>query len=254
MKGFSRAILGLLFLVSASGLAFAQKGLKLGIVALPQTTWMLNDDDLTVPQDQFKYKTTFGMSAGPSVGYHFGDGIGVKVNFIYSAEGQKYTNYNSEGTLVNHTRRLNYMKVPLFISINSGTEIHKLIFAADLGFQANFLLRARYYNDDQSYTPDEILFNPNVRDYPSSYKQYSLFNYGPVAAVGVDIKLAYNIMGNIRLRGDYTLGDVENKDAAYKLYTNGIPDDVRIWGEDRPFTRNLTGGLMLGLTYTITDY
>jgi hypothetical protein len=46
-------------------------------------------------------------------------------------------------------------------------------------------------------------------------------------AVGVDIKLAYNIMGNIRLRGDYTLSDAENKNAAYKLYTNGIPDDIQ---------------------------
>ncbi len=252
MKGISRAVLGLLILVSASGITFAQKGLKLGIVALPQTSWMLNGDDMDVPQDQFKYKTTFGMAAGPSVGYHFGDGIGFKLNFIYSAEGQKYTNLNGEGTLVNHTRRLNYMKIPLFFTLNTGTEIHKVVFALDLGFQANFLMRARYYNDDQSYTPDDILFNPNVRDYPSSYKQYSLFNYGPVAGVGVDIKLAYNIMGNIRVRGDYTLGDVENKDAAYKLYVNGIPDDVRVWNETRPFTKNLTGGLMFGLTYTFT--
>lgn len=254
MKGISRAVLGLLIVITASGAVFGQKGLKLGVVALPQTTWMLNKDDMDVPQDQFKYKTTFGMSAGPSVGYNFGDGVGFKLNFVYSAEGQKFTNFNSEGTLVNHTRRLNYMKIPLFFTLNSGTEIHKVIFALDLGFQVNFLMRARYYNDDQSYTPDDILYNPNVRDYPSSYKQYSLFNYGPVAAAGVDIKLAYNIMGNIRLRGDYTLGDVENKNSAYKLYTNGIPDDVRVWSETRPITSNLTGGLMFGLTYTFTTY
>jgi hypothetical protein len=254
MKGISRVVLGLLAIVLATGAVYGQKGLKLGVVALPQTTWMLNDDDLSVPQDQFKYKTTFGMAVGPSVGYNFGDGIGLKLNFIYSAEGQKYTNVNSEGTLVNHTQRLNYMKVPLFFTLNTGTEIHKVIFALDLGFQANFLMRARYYNDDQSYTPDEAINNPDVYDYPSSYKQYSLFNYGPVAAAGIDIKLAYNIMGNIRLRGDYTLDDVENKNAAYKLYTNGIPDDIRIYDESRPETKNLTGGIMFGLTYTFTTY
>jgi Outer membrane protein beta-barrel domain len=254
MKGISHAVIGLLIVVSAFGSVFAQKGLKLGIVALPQTTWMLNKDDQTVPQDQFKYKTTFGMAVGPSIGYHFGDGVGLKFNFIYSAEGQKYTNFNGEGTLVNHTRRLDYMKIPLFISLNTGTEFHKVVFAADLGFQVNFLMRARYTNDDQSYTPDEILYNPNVRDYPSSYKQYSLFNYGPVASVGADIKLAYNIMGNIRLRGDYTLQDAENKDSAYKLYTNGIPDDVRIYDQKRAITNNLTGGLMFGITYTFTTY
>jgi Outer membrane protein beta-barrel domain len=254
MKGFSRVVLGLLIVISATSMVFGQKGLKLGLVALPQTTWMLNKDDMTVPQDQFKYKTTFGMAAGPSVGYHFGDGIGLKVNFIYSAEGQKYTNFNSEGTLVNHTRRLDYMKIPLFVSLNTGTPTHKVVFALDLGFQVNFLMRARYRNDDQSYTPDEILFNPNVRDYPNSYKQYSLFNFGPVAAAGVDIKLAYNIMGNVRFRGDYTLKDAENKNSAYKLYTNGIPDDIRIYDEARPITKNLTGGLMFGITYTFTAY
>lgn len=254
MKGISRAFFGLLIVISVSTNVFAQKGLKLGIVALPQSTWMLNKTDMDVPQDQFKYKTTFGMAVGPSIGYHFGDGIGLKFNFIYSAEGQKYTNFNSEGTLVNHTRRLDYMKIPLFLSFNTGTEIHKVVFAADLGFQVNFLMRARYFNDDQSYTPDEILYNPNVRDYPSSYKQYSLFNYGPVASLGMDIKLAYNIMGNVRLRGDYTLGDVENKNSAYKLYTSGIPDDVRIYDESRPITNNLTGGLMFGITYTFTAY
>lgn len=254
MKGLFRAVLWLLVVVASTGSAFGQKGLKLGMVALPQTTWMLNKDDMDVPQDQFKYKTTFGMAAGPSVGYNFHDGIGFRLNFLYSAQGQKYSNYNSEGTLVNHTRRLNYLKVPLFISLNTGTEFSKVILAADLGFQVDFLLRARYYNDDQSYTPDEILFNPNVRDYPSTYKQYSLFNYGPTAALGLDIKLAYNVMGNIRVRGDYSLTDAENKDSAYKLYTNGIPDDVRIWDEARSVTNNLTGGLMIGVTYTFTEY
>lgn len=254
MKGFFRVVVGLLIGFAFSANVFGQKGLKLGVVALPQTTWMLNKDDQSVPQDQFKYKPTFGMAAGPMVGYNFGDGIGFKLNFIYSAEGQKFTNYNSEGTLVNHTRRLNYMKIPLFISLNTGTEYSKLIFAADLGFQVNFLMRARYYNDDQSYTPDDILFNPNVRDYPNTYKQYAIFGFGPVASVGMDIKLAYNIMGNIRFRGDYTLSDAENKNAAYKLYTAGIPDDIRIWSEGRAMTHNLTGGIMLGITYTFTEY
>ena len=74
------------------------------------------------------------------------------------------------------------------------------------------------------------------------------------SSVGLDIKLAYNIMGNIRLRGDYNLSDAENKNSAYKLYTNGIPDDIRIWDESRAVTNNLTGGLMIGITYTFTEY
>jgi hypothetical protein len=253
MKGAFRIVLVLLVVMGASQVAMGQKGLKLGVIALPQSTWMLNSDDMSVPQDVFKYKKTYGMAAGPMVGYNFGDGIGFRLNFLYSAQGQRFTNINSEGTLVTHTRRLNYLKVPLFLSFNTGTEFNKLVFAVNLGFQANFLLRARYYNDDQSYTPDEVLFG-NIRDYPSTYKQYSLFNYGPVADIGLDIKLAYNIMANVHVRGDYTLSDAENKNAAYKLYTNGIPDDVRIWSETRAITNNMNVGLMLGLTYTFTTY
>lgn len=254
MKGYSRAFLALLF---AFGLLTtstqAQKGLKLGFVALPQTTWMLNSDDMDAPQDVFTYETTFGMAAGPMFGYNFGDGIGFKLNFLYSAQGQKYSNKNAEGTWVEHTRRLNYLKVPLMFGFNTGTEFNKVIFAFNVGFQGNLLLRAREYNDDQSYTPDEALFD-NVTDYPSTYRRYSWLDYGPMVDFGLDIKLTYNIMANIHLRADYSLSDAENKDAAYKLWTFGIPEDTRIWGDNRPVTNNLTGGIAVGLTYTFTTY
>ena len=214
---------------------------------------MLNQEDMDAPLDQFEYQTTWGMAAGPNFGYNFTDGFGFRLNFLYSAQGQRYANVNAEGTTVNHTRRLNYLKVPLFLSFNTGTEFNKLIFSFNAGFQANMLVRARYYNDDESYTPDEAYFD-NITEYPTTYQRYSWLDYGPTASIGLDIKLTYNIMANIHVRGDYSLSDAENKNAAYKLWNLGSPEDVKFWDETRSITNNLTGGLAIGLTYTFTTY
>jgi Outer membrane protein beta-barrel domain len=253
MKGYFRALLAVTLLISGLGSLHAQKGIKLGIVALPQTSWMLNSDDMDAPQDVFKYKTTFGMAAGPSFGYNFTDGFGFRMNFMFSSQGQRYTNLNSLGTEVNHFRRISYFKVPLFLSFNTRTDYAKLIFSFNAGFQASLLTRAKYTNDDESYTPDEALLD-NVTNYPTTYQRYTPFEYGPVVDLGLDIKLTYNMMANIHLRGDYSLTDAENKNSAYKLWTSGIPDDVRYYPESRGVTNNLTGGIMFGLTYTITSY
>lgn len=253
MKGYFRALLAVTLMIGTMGSLQAQKGIKIGVVALPQTSWMLNSDDMDAPQDQFSYKTTFGMAAGPSFGYNFTDGFGFRMNFLFSSQGQRYKNLNSEGTEVNHFRRLSYFKVPLFLSFNTRTDYAKLIFSANLGFQASVLTRAKYTNDDESYTPDEALLD-NVTNYPTTYQRYAPFDFGPTASIGLDIKLTYNMMANIHLRGDYSLADAENKNAAYKFWSAGVPDDVRYYPESRPVTTNLTGGIMFGLTYTITSY
>lgn len=246
----SRFFLACLLCTLFSGAAFGQKGLKLGLIALPQTTWMLNSDDQAAPLDQFTYKTTFGMAAGPTFGYNFGENVGFRMNLLYSVQGQRYENKNSEGDWVEHTRRLHYLKAPIMVGFNTGGSYSKVMFSMYAGFQASMLTHARYYNDDQSYTPDETLYG-NVTDYPSTYRQYSLIDYGPVADIGLDIKLTYNVQANLRIRGDYGLNDAERKNATYKLTEYGIPTSQPIYSQDRPATTNITGGIAVGLTYTI---
>lgn len=252
MKGTFRTAFFAFALILLSGAVFAQEGIKIGFVALPQTTWMLNQADMEAPLDEFDYKTTFGMAAGPSFGYNFGDGIGFRLNFLYSTQGQRYADINGDGETVNHTRRINYLKIPLFLSFNTGTQYRKVIFSFNPGFQFNLLTNARYYNDDQSYTPDEALWD-NVTEYPTTYQRFSWYDFGPVVDFGLDIKMKYNLMANVHVRADYGLGDAENKNAAYKLWTFGIPDDVTYYPVDRPKTSNLTGGLVFGFTYTISQ-
>lgn len=254
MKGkLTALILTLVAGMFSTSSLFAQEGLKMGIVAIPQSTWMINQQDMEAPLDQFDYQLSWGMAAGAMVGYNFNDHLGFRLNFLYSAQGQRYQAKNSLDSTINHVRRLNYLKVPLMIGFNTGTEFNKLVFSFHAGYQANVLINANYRNDDESYTPDEALWD-DVTDYPTNYQRYSWLAHGPVVDFGLDIKLTYNVMANIHLRGDYTISDVENKNSAYKLWTNGIPDDVTFYPSDRGITNNLNAGLMIGLTYTFSSY
>lgn len=254
MKGkfFSTTLVIVAFLFLAPSLR-AQEGLKLGFVALPQTTWMLNQQDIDAPQDEFDFKTTYGMAFGPTFGYNFNDHFGFRLNALYSAQGQSYTSINANDEVVTHSRRLDYIKTPLLLSVNTGTEFRKFVFSFAAGYQANFLFRARYRNDDQSYTPDQGLFD-NVTDYPTTYNRYSWLDHGPVVDFGLDIKLTYSVFANIHIRADYSLSDAEDKNSSYKLWSAGIPEDVTIYPGDRGVTNNLNGGISIGLTYTFSSY
>ena len=254
MKGKLSAILLVIVagIFSATNVQ-AQEGLKLGFAAVPQNTWLLNQQDIDAAQDVYSFKTTFGMAFGPTFGYDFNDYIGFRLQALYSAQGQKWTNINTVGDEVTNTQRLNYLKAPIMFNFNTGLSRRKLALNVGLGYQASFLISARYRNDDQSYTPDEALFD-NITDYPTNFQRYSWLDHGPVAQIGLNIKLTYNVEANIAVRGDYSLADIENKNAAYKLWTNGIPEDVTFYNSERGSTANLTGGLVFGLTYTFSSY
>ncbi len=254
MKFFSPArFLVFGFLILSPSILLGQKGLKLGVIALPQNTWLINADDWNAPKNEYDHKLTFGMSGGLLAGWHFGDGVGLKLNFLYSLQGQKYASINDEKENVENNIRLQYFKIPLMISFNSRTEYSKVIFSFGAGIQAGFLTRARFFNNDQSYTPDQILY-ANVLDYPSTFESYKKFVYGPVAEFGFDIKLTYNIMANLRLRGDYMLFDSEDKNQTITYMQNGIPYREFYWGDTRPETKQITAGILVGLTYTFTEF
>jgi hypothetical protein len=253
MKRIFVSLLAVIALATAFSPALkAQEGLKIGISAMPQNTWMLNKDEMDARLDSFKYDLTFGMAAGPFIGYNFSDKLGFRLGFLYSVQGQKHTQVDDSVT-ISHTRKLHYLKMPLTLGFNSGTEFNKVIFFFHAGFQVGLLTKARYYNDDERYTPDQALYD-NVTDYPTTYQTYKWLDYGPVLQTGVDVKLAYNIMANIHIRADYSLGDIEDKDETYRLTTNGITNVVKYWPENRAETGNITGGIMLGITYTFTPY
>ncbi len=229
-----------------------QAGLKLGFSGGPQSTWLLNKQDMEAALDAFTYKSTYGMAFCPFFGYDLNDYFGFRIQALYSAQGQKWQNINSSGDEVNHTQRLNYLKAPILFNFSTGLSRRKLALNVAVGYQASFLINARYRNDDQSYTPDEALFD-NITGYPTQYQRFSWWDHGPVAQIGVNIKLTYNVVANIHIRGDYGLTDAENKNTTYERWTFGVPEEVFFFPPDRSKTSNLTGGLHFGLTYTFSS-
>ena len=249
----SVCILGLIILIFSSGTGLAQKGFTLGFKAIPHTTMMLNADDSDAPKDVFTYKRTWGMAGGPSFGYNFHDKFGVSADFLYSTQGQKSTYINSREEEVTQNTRLQYIKMPILFTFSTYNEFDKIMFSAGLGFQGSILTHARYYNDDQSYVPDVALFD-NVSDYPNTYSQYNVLDYGPVVEAGINMKLKYNVMANLRLRADYSLADAENKDANYRITNAGSTNIVDIYNSERAKTTNVTAGLLIGITYIFAAY
>ena len=234
------------------GIVQAQKGLKIGFFALPQNTWLSNSDDWSAAKDVFTHKVTFGMAAGGTFGYNFTQHLGVRSNFIYSLQGQRWQSKNAKLDIVTHNKRMHYFKVPIMIGFNTNTKLSKIIFSMYGGFQGGLLVRARYYNDDQSYVPDVELFS-DIIDWPSDYRQHQWYDYGPVGEIGVDVKLTYNVMANVRIRADYSLVDAENKNVTYRQIENGIPVVRKFYPETRPVTTNMTGGILFGVTWTLTE-
>lgn len=238
--------------VTVSCSAWAQQGWKFGIMAIPQNTWLINKNDWQAAKDVYNHRVTFGMAAGPVVGYNFTDNFGFRMNFVYSLQGQRWQNRNADKELVTHKTRLHYGKFPLLVGFNTNTEHAKVIFTMYAGFQANLLLKVQQMDDDQSYVPDPG-FDGSVLDYPTPWQQYAVLDYGPLMDIGFDVKITYNMMANIHLRAEYGLADAERKSATILNIEDGVPFNTSFYPDDRPKSWNFVAGLKIGLTYTLTS-
>jgi hypothetical protein len=72
------------------GSVWAQEGaIRIGAVLLPQSTWLLNQDDSDAGPE-LDYESTWGFAGGVSASYNFTDYLGVGLDVLYSNQGQKY--------------------------------------------------------------------------------------------------------------------------------------------------------------------
>jgi hypothetical protein len=233
---------------------YAQRGIQLGLRAMPTSIWMLNQDD---SDSSTEYRFTAGMSAGLMAGYGLNDNMSIVANFLYASTGQNlltdvYTEADATtGDLreieVKTERRLRYFQLPVFFKYSSNAERKVAVFGM-LGPQLGILLSARDENNDRRYTPEFPPYS-QVANFPEPIDRYQRIDLQAVGAVGIDVKLRFNLKMNLQARFGYSLLDVENKDRTYDIRTNGVVQEVNYWGEDRAVTRNLFGGLMLGFTY-----
>lgn len=255
--------------------AYAQEGtFKVGAAILPQNTWLLNQDDSDAGPE-LDYEVTWGFAGGLTLGYNFTDYLGVGLDILYSSQGQKYKGKDNSGTYTARTS-LNYLKLPLLFRVGSDPN-SPVQFSLFLGPQANILLS---YRDKFDYTGPggstaslevkgkEVTTTISIPPIPTiteteelTAPAYKPFTFGAVFGLGMGFKLSDELLLTLHFRGDYTFGDVENKDAAVSHGNHSDP----YWEQkpkytsvshgtntsERPATAAITGGLMLGITYNI---
>jgi hypothetical protein len=261
------------------GSTWAQEGaFRIGAVLLPQNTWLLNQDDSDAGPE-LDYEVTWGFAGGISASYNFNDYLGVGLDVLYSNQGQKYKGTQSQSGIsgiseIPYTAKatLNYLKLPLLLRFNSDPN-SVVQFNAFLGPQFSFLLS--YKDRKEANVP---LLGTNIQEVSgkevnitagnTSTKEaltapiYKSFLPGAVLGFGIGIKPTDELLISLHIRADYAFGDAENKDAkvdhtqhggGQEPYWSDKPKygDGAPAGHTRPKTTALTGGLQLGVYYTI---
>lgn len=244
----------------ASG-AYAQRGWQVGVFALPQYTAMFNGTDFGSSDTLYGYRPTFGMGVGVIGGYGFTQKMGIRFNLIFSDQGQSnnFLALNNENILTEYQRdlRLRYLKLPVLFRYNTDPE-KKVALTVETGPQLDILVNVNEQTSDKTFRP----FPPvgqTYTGYPKRYETITPVNFGWVGAVGMDIKLRYNVKMGIQLRTDVAFVDAERKSAKFliteagdtrevKYYEQGIYDPA-LTGEKRGRSTNFTLGVAVGFTY-----
>lgn len=252
------------------GSAWAQEGaFRVGAVLLPQNTWLLNKDDSDAGPE-LDYEVTWGFAGGISASYNFNDYLGFGLDVLYSSQGQKYKGAQT-GTSYTARTTLNYLKLPLLLRFNSDPN-SVVQFNAFLGPQFSFLLNYKDRAEGQAFglsVSREVSGTEITTSFLGFTEQekltapiYKSFLPGAVLGFGIGIKPMDELLISLHIRADYAFGDVENKDAKVDHTQHGGGQDP-FWATkpkygdmpspnySRPATSALTGGLQVGVYYTI---
>ncbi|MEO0469927.1 MAG: outer membrane beta-barrel protein [Bacteroidota bacterium] len=243
----------LLFAALIAGPLMAQKGLRLGALLLPQAALLINDDDQSLDEDSYQLALAGGMAGGISADWHFAKFMGLQLNVLYSQQGGRFTTRRDINFRNNFNTRIEYLKIPVMLSINSSPANRKVMFGMNLGASFNFRTRAWEYNDDPSF---ESPIPSNFSNFPTETERFDNFVVSLVGDIGVDVRLTYDLMMTLRLRADYIIQDVEDKNVTFRVTEGGSTQDIKYWDWARGSTRNaetfgLAGGLLIGVSYLI---
>jgi opacity protein-like surface antigen len=215
----------------------AQKGLEVGVYLQPQSTWIMNQEDLD-NGSQLDFVPTFKTAFGANVGFNFTDNFGIRSGLMISSQGQKYTS-TEEFTLKPSTEyetKLSYIKVPILLKLNSDPEAGSA-----------FLLNAGVQYSLRGATKKSSLTQASF-DAQDYYKSSEL---SAVVGLGAQIRLGDKLNLNAMLRFDYTLGDIEKEGVKTFGLANANAGFIYNDQAKRSAARNLTGGLQIGLNYII---
>lgn len=236
----NKTVLFLCLLMATSSSVFAQQGFEFGAQVMPQLTLIVNDDDFAAG-DELNFRTTVNLAYGIHAAYNFNDHLGVQTGLLFSTQGQKYVSDEPTPDAYTSEKRMNYLKIPLLLKFNSNPEASAQ-FIATLGPQFGLLNKVTNYYNDEKITYTNLL--GETRDIKDAYKSMDL---GAVLSLGARFRLTDNLQLGTSFRFDYSLGDIEDKEATYSLF--GLGNNLNYWSSDRASSHNATGGFMVDFTY-----
>ena len=218
-----KAFFILLITVCISYSSIAQEGAYIGLRLIPQSAWILNQDDFD--SGEFDFATPFSFAFAIAGGYMFNNSIGIEAQMLYSPQGQKYidTEGNEFATINN-----DYFKIPVLFRMRTGEG--KVGFLFNLGPQFGFLTGSKITFDQE---PDESL--------PDTKLFYEDFEIALALGFGVSIELGSQLYLDLLIDLSYGLTEIETDLGKEFLYSD---DDV-----DRSKSNNAVAGFSIGLNY-----
>ncbi len=254
MNKLSLLLLPVLMLTISTPL-LGQKGLKVGAFLLPQASVLYNDDDQSLDEDVYRLGLLDGIGAGVTLGLDFNDYFGFRFNPSYSLQGGKYTNRRDINTRNTYVTRLEYVKLPLLLHFNTNPANRKAVFVFEVGAQVGLLTRAWEYNDNPAFAAG---IPANFSRFPDTKDTFQPYSVSLVGGLGFDVRLNYDLIMHLRLMGDYSLKDVEDKNVTFRVSENGATGEAKYWEWARGITRNaetfgISGGLMIGVSWLFAN-
>jgi hypothetical protein len=214
-----------LLLFSFSLSLFAQKGAFIGVRIIPQSAWILNQDDFD--SELFDFAAPFSMAFALGGGYMFNDVLGTEVQLLYSPQGQKYIYDENNASIQIHN---DYFKIPVLFRFRSEGE--KVAFLFNIGPEFGFLTSSKVTSSENDL-PEQ--FQGSTKEY------YQNFEFSATMGFGTSISLGSKLQLDLLVQLDYGLTEIESNYGKEQLF------DYQ--GDGRASANNAVAGFSVGLNY-----
>jgi len=230
--------LSLFTIILLSSAAHSQFTIDVQAKGAANSTWLLNKNisDKGTTQD---YAAAWGSSYGVAGNIYFGM-TGIGVEFLYSTHNAAY---KGEGSLLygDYTSNVTMqtIQIPLLLKFQSDKGAY-----IELGLQLTNITTVEYDISGQNFGIDYTWDTRDVSEqYNSSYLS-GVLGFGSKIAFG---DLPLGMLLGIRLQ--YSFGDLMGVDG--EGFSLGSEEEPSILYSTHEPTQAVSGGLMIGLTYTI---
>ena len=231
-------ILSLFTIILLSSAAHSQFTIDVQAKGAANSTWLLNKNisDKGATQD---YSAAWGSSYGVAGNIYFGM-TGIGVEFLYSTHNAAYT---GEGSLLygDYTSNVTMqtIQIPLLLKFQSEKGAY-----IELGPQLTNITTAEYDISGQNFGIDYTWDTRDVSEQYSSSYLSGVLGFGSKIAFG---DLPLGMLLGIRLQ--YSFGDLMGVDG--EGFSLGSEEDPSVLHPTHEPTQAISGGLVVGLTYTI---